>query len=1155
MGKGLNMLSFIRFKNMPGSFTLNFRRFSGWLLILLAFRTHAQIAQYEFNSDFQDGIGDYHATTVGNPAIVDDQYVTMEVSDYLLLAQALSSAIDTTTSFEIRIRFKVEGDWRATEDEDARIIFSSKIDYDQRLGGFDITARQWEGQLRIITTFGDGLVYGPNNLQSEGKLDFVSDIDSGIWYELSMKIFFDAAIPYIQYTVNNAVSISYFDERLDYHGFLHTLSQQMAIGSDINNYVNVWDPPPSLDLQVDYLIIGSPVLPGDPEQIGTVLGKLTEHLHGNASLTEDEINALHGAFVSNWDDQSYDANQEEIHTYMEAYSMSYGAIFDQPFKESPDQFHPMEAIQYQMQQWILDNQYDAENVEKMEGLTFKDHELFPGVVSDEAPRLAATSFTIDGNYQTDPGFGLNDQEEVIRPSGYYVPPGELVTITVPEEALNQGMTLFVGAHRKNVQETWNEFTRYPRIATQYNIDTKMFTVANPFGGGIYVTIPDGKQLGALTFEIAGAVKAPYYSTKEGFSTSLEAFQSEVSRGYVPWADMESSKFMCTIPQGMAKNISNPDAVLSVWDDMFDAVNVALGRPLDRFRGEYLMVDRNGHAKFTAAPAAYPMSIETVAFPYEYQMDTPIEVESGKDWYQEAERRNYIFFHEYGHLHNMPTLLFEQETNVHLPATAAYSIAMGETIDSAFVYAQNQRLTLEEATLDWIVTPNFYEGKRIGYVSDGPWDQLLYQSRGLVKLVDIAKIFGWEAYGKINEYFYRYQIEHPSWSPYSLEDDQWIAVASQVLGVNMAPHFEFHGILPSDSLVLALRDIPVSDIIKDRILHYRSLVPADNEAIQSWYTSMVAHMDPAFHVPRWDSIRVIYDELHASKIVARIDLIIDKYYNLTAADLNEEPVIIGLVEPLVIAQNNPITLSLAHLEVEDTDHVYPDDFTLFVKDGENYSLEGFTITPEIDFTGTLRVPVTVSDGIEESEEYLIDVEVEKLNDIPVIIGLAEPISIPQDTPLTFKLSDFQVEDLDHDFPEDFTFRIGEGENYSVDDETILPDLSFVGELLVPVMVNDGIDDSEVFVAPVEVLLVLDAAAVKQDQLQLYPNPVSDFLNLNFDDTGKVMSVSLFSFDGKQMRKFVPDMGQSVMNLSSLPKGTYVLKIEGTRGDFWGRVIKD
>lgn len=1114
------------------------RVFFALLSLSLTQFSQAQLVQYDFNSDFQDGIGGYHAESKGDPTIEGGEFVSMGSHDYLLLPKELSTQLDTSSSIEIRIRFKVEGDWRATEDEDARIILSSKHDYDQRLGGFDITARQWEGQLRIITTYGDGLEYGGPGIWSEGKLDFVSEIDTGRWYELVVKIFFDAATPYIQYTVNNAVSTSYFDDRLDYHGFLQTLSQQIAVGSDINNHVNLFEPPPSLGLQVDYLIIGSPVLPGDANQVGSALEQLTAHLQGNTLLTDSQIDSLHGVFVSNWDGESFKSHKEKIYAYMEAYSASYGAIFDQPFKESPDHFPPMEAIQYQMQQWILDNQYDPENVAEMEGLTFKDHELFPGIVSAEAPRLTNAAFTIDANYQTDPGFHLNDQEEVIRPSGYYVPPGEVVTITVPEEAINQGMTLFVGAHRKNVQETWNEFTRYPRIATQYAIDRRTITVANPFGGGIYITVPDGKQLGALTFEVDGAVKAPYYSTKEGFTTSLTEFQSEIALGYVPWIDMESANFMCTIPHGMASHMANPDSVLTVWDRSFDAVNIALGRPLKRFRGEYLMVDRNGHAKFTAAPAAYPMSIETVAFPYEFQLGSPVNVALGRDWYQSVGGNNYIFFHEYGHLHNMPTLPNEQETNVHIPATVAYSIAMGESIDSAFVYSQNQRLTLEEATLDWIVTPNFYEGRRIGYVSDGPWDQLLYQSRGLVKLVDIAKMFGWEEFGKINQYFYDYQIQNPSWSPYSLEDDQFIAAASEALGVNMAPHFEFHGILPSDSLVRVLWDIPTSEVVKERILHYRSIVPNDNDAFQPWYHSIIPDLDPNFHTPRWDSLSVIYDEGYASRITARIDSIIHKYYELGPADFNEAPVITGLTAPLSTMENTSFTLTLDDLIVEDSDHVYPDDFTLIIEAGDHYTLEGSTIHPVEDFVGELIVPVKVSDGIEESEKYLVVVEVQKLNNVPKIISLTRPLSTSQDEPIALSLTDFVVEDSDHIFPDDFTLIIQEGENYTVDHEIVQPDFGFSGEISVPVQVNDGIDSSDVFLAPVEVLLVLETPGT--DVIALYPNPVHEFLNLDIVENQGV--VQLLTSEGRKVRSFPLDELNGGIDMSDLGPGVYFLRLK-------------
>ena len=73
-------------------------------------------------------------------------------------------------------------------------------------------------------------------------------------------------------------------------------------------------------------------------------------------------------------------------------------------------------------------------------------------------------------------------------------------------------------------------------------------------------------------------------------------------------------------------------------------------------------------------------------------------------------------------------------------------------------------------------------------------------------------------------------------------------------------------------------------------------------------------------------------------------------------------------------NTSLTLSLADLVVEDTDHTYPDEHTLIVSEGDNYVLDALTVTPDLDFTGILTVPVKVSDGIEESETYNVEIEV-------------------------------------------------------------------------------------------------------------------------------------------------------------------------------------
>ena len=66
---------------------------------------------------------------------------------------------------------------------------------------------------------------------------------------------------------------------------------------------------------------------------------------------------------------------------------------------------------------------------------------------------------------------------------------------------------------------------------------------------------------------------------------------------------------------------------------------------------------------------------------------------------------------------------------------------------------------------------------------------------------------------------------------------------------------------------------------------------------------------------------------------------------------------------------------------DPDNTYPNDFSLTVQNGANYTQAGNTITPAVDFNGTLTVPVTVNDGAVDSAVFNLSVEVTALNDAP------------------------------------------------------------------------------------------------------------------------------------------------------------------------------
>ena len=182
-------------------------------------------------------------------------------------------------------------------------------------------------------------------------------------------------------------------------------------------------------------------------------------------------------------------------------------------------------------------------------------------------------------------------------------------------------------------------------------------------------------------------------------------------------------------------------------------------------------------------------------------------------------------------------------------------------------------------------------------------------------------------------------------------------------------------------------------------------------------------------------------------------------SVTVTTTNDAPVITGQAA-LTTSEEVPWTVTLNDVTVSDPDNSYPADFTLAVQNGVNYTCSGNTCTPVTDFTGLLTVPVTVNDGSANSNIFNLSVTVTAVNDAPVITGQAA-LTIDEETALTITLNDLTVSDPDNSFPGDFTLAVQDGVDYTRSVNTITPVADFSGALTVPVTVNDGTADSNIF----------------------------------------------------------------------------------------------
>jgi gliding motility-associated-like protein len=192
--------------------------------------------------------------------------------------------------------------------------------------------------------------------------------------------------------------------------------------------------------------------------------------------------------------------------------------------------------------------------------------------------------------------------------------------------------------------------------------------------------------------------------------------------------------------------------------------------------------------------------------------------------------------------------------------------------------------------------------------------------------------------------------------------------------------------------------------------------------------------------------------------------------ITVNAVNDAPVITGGAS-LSTDQNQSITITLQNLTVSDPDDAYPNDFTLKILPGNNYSIDGNNVVPSLDFTGSLSVNITVNDGEADANTFSLQVEVKPLNRVPEIVGQSTLV-LNEDQSLTILLNDLTVTDGDNNYPAGFTLTLGAGTNYSVTNNKVTPSANFFGKLSVPATVNDGVNTSKAFNLVVTVMPVND-----------------------------------------------------------------------------------
>ena len=845
----------------------------------------AQISEYNFDNNITDQTSLEEATYLINglsspdaPTYLNDPSViqiSLDPTQGLEFPTSLINAVDFSQSLEIGFTFTITD---IGEGPGIKDLWNCQVQANEP--GFTIYIRHDEfsneDDFDIIFSYADGgfnqgVPDHPGHDQITIGSHFVGDV-------IDVRLILDFENRTWTSIVNGNYNSLTINDYYDWDLLLQSLqNNDWNFGwhngqeDDVIFDPNTW----TSSLSLDELTFYSPRQAGDTDIIITALQAMTAHVDGSNTLTLDQRNAYLNELYLNYFN-NHNLVSTEVFEYLNAYEANYPPVYLDRNQVLITNLLPESQLLIFLQQSIFDNEYILDNVNDLVGVVYEFSEVFPGPVAATAVRVDDATVEINGTHTYDPAARVvSDLDDAKRPTGYYAAPGEVITIEIPNSLVDQGLSVTIGAHDKD-HSSLTVTNRFNRISKTYNLSTASTDIISPFGGGIYINVPIDSQLDWFDLTISGAVKSPYFSWRNGRETDPDVWALELAGHEVEWVDLESDKYMMTLPLAHVGSLTDPTSLMTQWDDIMDGYRYVGGRTTPRPRTEYFAID--SRLPSNGFGTGYPQVIGDNSAPFAPFNSSdlyPTQVLNSDFW----DSGLHITFHEMGHAVMHPTLVDEVETIVHVPTVYIYNVLYGLSIDDAFRFSSDENFTLNEAAIDWMITFNFRNNNDMGCdptMDELVCDELRYQHRGYAKYIDMAKHLGWETVHNMNNVFY------DTWTTggvgsLDVTKNNVLEAAAESNGVNVSPLFHFWGLAPSSSLQAQLEVLPQSSEIYNQLIAYYNIIPGTQAEFLPWRDILLNSKDPVHH----DRINDVYNnyesENYAEQMQDQICSIIELYF--------------------------------------------------------------------------------------------------------------------------------------------------------------------------------------------------------------------------------------------------------------------------------------
>lgn len=402
---------------------------------------------------------------------------------------------------------------------------------------------------------------------------------------------------------------------------------------------------------------------------------------------------------------------------------------------------------------------------------------YPGAIPKNAKRISQT-LTIDGKYRgwlSGRGAGAWAAKEM-RPTGIYAPPGELIKITFPQQLVNKGFEVVIGAYGGSLLDK-DKWTRYPRLRNDFDINKTITTAANGLGGLVTIRVPRDADYAPFKITIEGGVRAPLYVHGK---TSLSDWKQTIRKYPAPWAELVSERMIIALPSEYIRRLNDPDKVMELWNEIIDTAAELVVVDRNDYRAERLVFDRQLSAGYMHS--SYPVAA--------HLDKNAVQAVDARDLRQNG---NWGFFHEYGHNH--------QHDLWALPGT-------GETTCNLWsVYIYENLIGKKRTNTHGAIKTDKRKERREAYFKGGrKFDPDWSMWTALDSYLMIQEEFGWEPFKKIfDEYNHLPKEEWPKTQ--QEKNDQFVIRLSKACGKNLAPFWQIWNLPLTEGAMAQIADLP------------------------------------------------------------------------------------------------------------------------------------------------------------------------------------------------------------------------------------------------------------------------------------------------------------------------------------------------------------